>query len=144
MSDTQILAPPPTALLMAAHQRVRELLARYERLGPEQRPGAFREIRETLEIHLNVEEALFYPALLGWESESARRVVDKALEDHRRMKELLEAGAEAIDDLRRFVHEHFDLEEDRVFPRARLLPYENQWELSRDMERLRLYLEHKP
>ena len=74
MSDTQILAPPPTALLKQAHDHVRDLFARFEGLPDAERPEATRAIVEALQTHINIEEALFYPALLGWESESARRM----------------------------------------------------------------------
>lgn len=152
MSDTQIQGPPPTVLLKAANQRLRELFERFDALSPDEggeRRAAFRAIRDALKVHMDLEEALLYPAILGWESESARKVVDQALEGHRRTQELLDeavlAGAidAPSDELRSLVLEHLQLEEEQVFPHVRRLPFENQWELSRDLDRLRSHLEDR-
>lgn len=144
MSDTQIQGPPPTVLLKAANQRLRELLERVEALGPEEVEHRRTAILRALGIHIDLEEALLYPALLAWDCASARKVVDQALEGHRSLKEFLgEEGTDELTEIRRLVVEHLQLEEEQVFPHVRRLPFEDQWKLSRDLERLRAHLEDR-
>jgi len=137
--DTQILPTPPTALLKAAHLRVRALFDDLASMETEEaRRAAFRQIREALEIHLQIEETLFYPALLAHAGETAGDVVRESLEGHRELKRRLEKPAP---DLARVVLEHFEQEEAELFPLARWLPVETQKELSHAMEALRTRLE---
>src|SRR5688572_15163054 len=132
INDTQILPTPPTALLKAAHLRLRALFDHLASLETEEaRRAAFRQIREALEIHLQIEETLFYPALLAHAGEAAGDVVRESLEGHRELKGRLEKPAS---DLPRVVLEHFEQEEAKLFPLARWLSLETQKELSHSME----------
>ena len=141
LDDTDALPTPPTALLKAAHQRLRELLERYAAIGPEEeraRRAAHREVREALEIHLDIEEALFYPALLKHWGEEAGEIVKLALADHRWLKE---SSALPPDQLQRVVLTHLEREEAELFPLAHNFPVETQKRLSHDMEARRTRLE---
>ncbi len=129
MTDTQILPEPPTARLKAVPQQIRELFGRYAALGPQEVPArkaVLREIQDLLRIHLEIEELVFYPAVQSMKADLAIGVVLKALQDHRKVKSLL-------DQLRERVLTHLHVEEREIF--ARLLPPETLRELS--IEKLR-------
>ena len=150
MSDTQILPNPPTAILKAAHLQMKELFARYNALRAEDRRAKkllFHEIQEGLQIHLEIEEVLFYPAVQSMKADLAIRVVLKALQDHHKVKAFLgELGAldsenKSLDakmsELQHCVLAHLEMEERDIFPQARVLTPETLQELSAEMETLR-------
>ena len=150
MSDTQILPHPPTAMLKAVHNRMRELFAQYDTLGPEAwqaKKGIFHEIQDGLRIHLEIEEVLFYPAVQAMGAALAVSVVMRALQTHRQVKAILaelrvlNSDNQSLDarmeGLEECVLPHLLVEEKEIFPHARLLPEETLRELSIEMERLR-------
>lgn len=150
MSDTQVLFDPPTALLKAVHDRMKELFDRYAALGPGSswsKKGLFHVIRDILLAHMEIEEALFYPAIQAMSSDLAINSVMRALRDHEHLKALLEelavlgAEEESLDakvgDLERILFSHLQLEESEIFPHARMMPPELLRKLSIEMEKLR-------
>lgn len=150
MSDTQILPNPPTAMLKAVHNQIKELFARYGALGPEEwqaKRGIFHELQDGLRIHLEIEEVLFYPAVQSMKAALAINVVMKALQAHRKVKDILvelralDSANQSLDDRMETLEEcvllHLQAEEKEIFPHARLLPAETLRELSAEMERLR-------
>src|SRR6185436_4784018 len=92
VSDTRVLFDPPTALLKAVHDRMKELFTRYDALGPGDgwsKKGLFQVIRDILLTHMEIEETLFYPAVQGLMTDLAIDVVLRALRDHEHLKSLL-------------------------------------------------------
>jgi hypothetical protein len=153
MSDTQILPNPPTAMLKAVHERMKELFARYDTLGPEAgwaKKGLYHVLEELLHIHMEIEEVLFYPAVESMKSELAISVVLRALKVHRQLKALLEElkalslESKSLDskmaELQACVLPHLLMEEREIFPHARAMPLETLHELSGEMEKLRVRL----
>jgi iron-sulfur cluster repair protein YtfE (RIC family) len=149
MGDTQILPTPPTAILKAAHEQMKELFARYESLSlgvSRAKQGIFHELQEVLRIHLEIEEILFYPAVEGTRSMLAIDVVLKALQAHRHIRELLaelrtqcsgNLSLDAkMDELRKSVLPHVREEEAIIFPYVRLLPREALLDLGGKMRGL--------
>jgi iron-sulfur cluster repair protein YtfE (RIC family) len=150
MTTTEILPIPPTATLKAVHDRMKELFARYNTLGPEAgwaKTGLYQVIQEVLHRHMEIEETLFYPTVQGIASGPAIAVVLKALKDHQQAKALLEelkvlsSENKPLDskmsELQECVVTHLQLEEGEIFPHARSMPPEALSKLSAEMEKLR-------
>jgi len=150
MSNTHILPVPPTAMLKAVHNQMKELFARYAAMAPEEtsaKKALFQELQEVFRIHLQIEEVLFYPAVQAMKAELAISTVLKALQARQRVKALLEElkalSAEnksldgKMDELQHCVLAHLQVEELDIFPYARALPLETLRELSLEMEMLR-------
>ena len=150
MSDTRVLFDPPTALLKAVHDRMKELFTRYDALGPGDgwsKKGLFQVIRDILLTHMEIEETLFYPAVQGLMTDLAIDVVLRALRDHEHLKSLLEdlrvLSVEEkpldskIGDLEQILYSHLRLEEAEIFPHARIMPTKLLRKLSIEMEKLR-------
>lgn len=150
MSTTEILPIPPTAMLKAVHDKMKEMFVRYNSLGPEAgwaKQALFHVIQDVLRNHMEIEEALFYPAVQGMKSDLAISVALKALKDHQQVRTLLEelkalsVENKPLDpkmgELQQCVFTHLQLEEGEIFPHARSMPPEALWKLSAEMEKLR-------
>lgn len=128
------------AMLKADHQRVRDLFQEYEAASD---LSAKREIAEEacveLEIHAQLEENVFYPAV-NEETDEGPELVKESLDEHQAMKRLIRAlrsmgpDDKAFDakftELIRTVEHHVEEEEREMFPLA-------AEELKEDMEDLR-------
>ncbi|HKC24090.1 MAG TPA: hemerythrin domain-containing protein [Thermoanaerobaculia bacterium] len=121
-----------TELLKEDHETVRDLLKKYEAAGDrayQTKKGLFEEIRDELEIHSEIEEKIFYPAVKRLRSADAEEIVDEAIEEHAIVKRLLEEldGLKPQDErfdakmkvLKENVEHHAGEEEDEMFPEAR-------------------------
>jgi hemerythrin-like domain-containing protein len=127
------------AMLKADHQKVRNLFQEYEAASD---PRAKREIAEEacvqLEMHAQLEENVFYPAV-NEETDEGPELVKESLEEHQTMKALIQAlrdmgpDNKAFDtkfkELIRNVEHHVEEEEREMFPLA-------EEELEEDMEDL--------
>jgi len=110
-------------------KRLFERLAETADGASKARQRLFTELRQELELHTQVEEAHFYPALER--HEEASELVEDALDEHDEMKQLLEAldSADAdedgwfdqLADLQEEVEAHVEEEETRLFPVAQKL-----------------------
>lgn len=114
-------------LLIADHERVRELFEQYEGAERAQKQAIARQICQELKVHAQIEEEIFYPA--------ARRaiddedLVDEAIEEHAEAKRLI-ASIEAaggdegetetqVLELRDAIDHHVEEEEGELFPQVR-------------------------
>jgi hypothetical protein len=150
VSGNSVLRDSPAAILIAAQDEVKEHLARYETLGPEENREKNRlshQIRQELIIMLEVEESLFYPAVHLLDAELTRQAVVKAQQGHAGMKSLMKELAELSSEnrsldvkmnaLRQCILRHFQLEASQLFPPSRTLPLKALRDLSSRMELLR-------
>jgi iron-sulfur cluster repair protein YtfE (RIC family) len=118
-------------LLKRDHQKAKRL---FERLGEtsitsKARQRLFAELKEELELHTEVEEKYFYPALQH--HNETRDLVEEALDEHREAKVALEELDEADKDdeswpdqlaeLQEDVEHHIEEEETKLFPLAQKL-----------------------
>jgi len=116
----------PFELLKSDHKKVAELFERIENASGKAKSSIFERIRNELEIHTQVEEDIFYPALR--KAEETRDITLEAYEEHRVVKELLaELAAGKPSDqwdakltvLKENVEHHVDEEEDEMFGKAK-------------------------
>jgi len=124
-------APDAIKLLKADHDKVRELLAQFEKATGARREKLRVQIERELKVHTQIEEEIFYPAYLdAAKKKDDRTMYFEALEEHHVVdfvlpqvsdgasNEELQAKAKV---LRELVEHHADEEEDDMFPRAKQL-----------------------
>lgn len=115
-------------LIRQDHQKVKRL---FERLaesdsGSPSQTRLFAELKHELELHTEIEEKHFYPALQR--HDEAKDLVEEALEEHGEAKEALEdldradkedaSWAEQLTELQEDVESHIEEEETEIFPVA--------------------------
>ena len=121
-----------TKLLIADHNRVKGLFARYKMASKEKDVEEVNQlaakILEELTVHTTIEEEIFYPAVHEI-SDKLADAVDEGVEEHHVVKILLEeiAGAEPGSDewtakmtvVIESVEHHVEEEENEMFPKVR-------------------------
>jgi hemerythrin-like domain-containing protein len=113
-------------LLKADHQKVAQLFERLEAASGKRKLSVFEEIRAELDLHAQIEEEIFYPALE--QPSETRDLTLEAYEEHAMVKKLLRelSGAGTADDeweakakvLQEAVEHHVDEEENELFGKA--------------------------
>jgi iron-sulfur cluster repair protein YtfE (RIC family) len=119
-------------LLRQDHQKVKRLFERIDDTfdaTTKSRERLFGELKQELELHSEMEERHFYPALE--QREELRDLVEDAREEHEEMAELLaaldegdkdeEEWASQLEELRETVETHVEEEEGEIFPKAQEL-----------------------
>jgi hemerythrin superfamily protein len=144
------ITPSATNMIRMDHTSV---MASFHQYTPDSRPQTRKALAGTiclaLEIHAQLEEEIFYPALRGVVSDST--VLDKSVPEHNEMKRLIERlrGLEPSDpafdstlmELMRDVMHHVADEETVLLPEAeRMLGEERLAELGAEMTKRRLQL----
>ena len=122
-----------TQLLKNDHATVKQLFARFEKLGEgaqETKQNTFSEIQRELETHSTIEEEIFYPAVRE-DVGGTEELVDESLEEHAVVKTLLrELSSLSAEDeefdakmtvLQENVEHHIKDEEEKLFPKAEKL-----------------------
>ena len=117
-------------LLKEDHKKVAGILEKIDATterGVKTREELFTQLKNELDIHAEIEETIFYPALE--KHEETREITLEGIEEHRIVKELLaELDAMAKDDeiwtakmtvLKENVEHHVEEEEGEMFPKAR-------------------------
>ena len=145
-----------TDLLIKDHENVQELFAQAEQAGEDAQKKArlFEKIRDELQIHTRIEEEIFYPAVADLPVDRAKDDIERSLQDHEEVDDLLddlemlspddsdfdERLAELMDSVRR----HIKLEQEEVFKVARTgLGEERLKELGHEMEQLKQSLKEQ-
>ena len=114
------------SLLKADHQKVAALFEELESAGGQSKLRVFQQIKTELELHTQIEEKVFYPALE--EPEETHDLTLEAYEEHDVVKKLLqelgrartaneewEAKAKVLQEN---VEHHVEEEENELFPKA--------------------------
>src|SRR5687768_11729374 len=116
-------------LLRKDHRTVSRLFREHKRASVTKKGGLFERIRAELEVHAQIEERIFYPAVRQAQSGTLKGQVGEALQEHQGVKSLLrsmsglqagDADYEAkfrqlVDD----VEHHVEEEQNEMFPQAR-------------------------
>ncbi len=137
-------------LLKEDHDRVKELFDEFRDLAPEDRRGKrrlFGRIAAALEVHAEIEERIFYPALLSIRTEDAEGITLEAFEEHKIARTLigqiesLPKGDPRKDAkmkvLMESVEHHIEEEEDEMFAEANDLGDDRLDELAERMQTLK-------
>jgi hemerythrin-like domain-containing protein len=118
-------------LIRQDHQKAKRLFERVAETsgGTQSRPRLFAELKHELELHTEVEEKFFYPAL--HRHDEAKDLIEEALDEHGDMKEVLDAldradkesdnWTDQLDELHEDVEHHVEEEETEIFPLAQKL-----------------------
>jgi iron-sulfur cluster repair protein YtfE (RIC family) len=140
-----------TKLLKEDHDKVRELFKEYEAADArafEAKKRLCEKMTRELEIHSEIEERIFYPAVASIRVKEAKELVHEAIDEHQGIKRLLqdlsgmEPQDETFDDrmeaLRDEVEHHAHEEETRMFADARKgMAKRRLDELGDELERLK-------
>ena len=131
MSDTKLRFRKATTLLREDHRTVKKLFKEMDQLEDGDTEGLveiYERVKQELEIHAQIEEEIFYPAVRNAQDEEAETLVEEANEEHRIVKQLLGEIGElsAADDEEKFcakmkvlkdnVLHHAEEEEKEIFP----------------------------
>lgn len=139
-----------TDLLKADHDRVKELFDEFRDCGEEDRrkkQRLFRQIADALEVHAEIEERVFYPAVRSIHTEDAEGITLEAFEEHKIVRTLIgqieslpkrDARKDAkMKVLMESVEHHIEEEEDDMFAEADELGEEKLDELGERMQSLK-------
>jgi hemerythrin-like domain-containing protein len=135
------------AMLKEDHRRVRDLFQEYAAATD---PQTKRDLAEKafieLEIHAQLEEHIFYPAV-NEESDEGSELVQEAMQEHQKVKDLIVALREVELDQQEFdakfrelmqnVEHHVEEEETQLFPLAEQELAEDLDDLSEEMQELK-------
>jgi hemerythrin superfamily protein len=146
---TQKLSSPITKMIRMDHSHVLVLSHKYSAdASPQQKAAIVKSVCLALEIHAQLEEEIFYPAMR--EVESSDPVLDKSKPEHDEMRRLIadlramDAGDTRCDatfaELMRVVIHHVADEETVLLPAAERLLGERLNELGARMTKRRLQL----
>ena len=133
-------------LLKSDHDKVGKLLDRIDETterGIKTREELFTQVKSELDLHAQIEESIFYPALE--EADATRDITLEAYEEHRLVKQLLseldsmskdsEEWTAKFTVLKENVEHHVEEEEGELFPKAKkVLSKEDQETLGVRME----------
>jgi rubrerythrin len=73
----------PTQLLKRQHREVEGLFRKIKRAkGSDERRSLLDEIEQKLDLHMRIEEEIFYPAVKGLETKKAEETINEAYEEH--------------------------------------------------------------
>jgi hemerythrin superfamily protein len=135
------------AMLKADHQRVKDLFAQYEAAdNVETKQTLAEQVFTELELHAQLEESVFYPAVHE-ETDEGPELVRDSLEAHQTMKQLIQElrgmahDTDEFDtkfqELIRTVAHHVEEEEAEMFPLAEEELADELDELKDDMQELK-------
>ena len=122
----------PMKMLKEDHSKVKKLFEEFESAGDradKKKEKLFEQIRSELDVHMKLEESIFYPAVKKVRSEETKELIREADEEHHVAKLLLaeiaklEPSAEQYDAkvkvLKENIEHHVEEEEGELFPDAK-------------------------
>jgi hemerythrin-like domain-containing protein len=118
------------ALLKKDHERVRGLLRKLEKARDRNRQrNIFAQVDNDLQIHIRIEEEIFYPAFRNGANGEQKRLYFEALQEHHVVEMILpgmrtsslskEVFAAKVKVLKDLVERHIEQEETQILPKAR-------------------------
>lgn len=141
-------------VLLKDHEEIRGYFREVQEAGPRakqaKRKGAEKAVRE-LKSHTQLEERIFYPAVLEKAKDELRSLVLEGIEEHRVAEFMMERMLEADPGDERFearftvlvesVEHHIKEEEKELFPQSKKLLGDDLERLGSEMEALEKQLE---
>lgn len=134
----------PRQLLKKQHRQVASLFKQIEKAEGDEARELLDELRKNLELHMTIEEEMFYPAMRESGARKAEELVLEAVEEHGVVKLVLDQLPEADPDDERFhakmtvfqelIQHHVDEEEKEMFKLADKLDDEELETLAERME----------
>lgn len=116
-------------LLKVDHDRVEALFEKVKANEDGDNTETFKTIKEELDAHAHIEEAIFYPRLMEDGDEDLKKIVMEGIEEHRQVKMFLRELDNLADDSEKFqpkikvlmedVEHHVEEEEGEMFELVR-------------------------
>jgi hemerythrin-like domain-containing protein len=133
-------------MLKADHAKVKGLFEQWENAEADQRVGLAESAFTELEVHAELEEQLFYPALRQRADEKETELLDEALKEHKEVKQMIaklkalrsnedEEFENTFEDLMDAVSHHVQEEETEMLPRAETKLADQLGQLGAEMQR---------
>jgi hemerythrin superfamily protein len=138
------LAPSITTMIRMDHTHAMTLFHRFKAdTSPNRKRALVRNACLAIEIHAQLEEEIFYPALRG--VLTGDEVLDKSEPEHQRMRQLIgelreRVGDDKFMDLMRLVIHHVADEETQLLPAAERLLADRLSDLGVEMTKRRIEL----
>lgn len=115
-------------IIKADHRQVETLFSEIESTeNPQKLYECFNQLYQALNVHVEVEEQTFYPAIRN--CQDVDKLVDEAHKEHNQAKQILEDVSSfsptstefkaKIRDLKQAVQHHVEEEENEIFPQVR-------------------------
>ncbi len=82
-------APDAIELLKTDHRKVETLFSKVKANEDGNNSATFKKIKEELDVHAHIEEAIFYPHLLEKGDKELKKIVREGVEEHGQVKDLL-------------------------------------------------------
>jgi hypothetical protein len=136
------------ALLQADHQRIKDLFQQYEQSrDPQGRQQLIAQVLPALELRMLLEDTVFYPALAEETDEEGEALIEDALQDHQRVRELM-GELQACDpedvefdplfhELMESVLAQMDHDEQALLPQAQVHLADTMESLTKEMQEIR-------
>ena len=113
------------SLLKDDHRKVESLFEKVKSNENGNNVATFKKIKEELDVHAHIEEAIFYPHLMDKGDKELKKIVREGVEEHAQVKDLL-TDLDGMSDSPTFkaklkvlmenVEHHVEEEEDEMFP----------------------------
>jgi hemerythrin superfamily protein len=133
----------PTTLLKKQHREVEALFKKIEKAKPAQRRGLLAELAANLQLHMKIEEGIFYPAVKELGTKKAEEMVSEAYEEHHVVKLVIaeipkvnpqdERFEAKVTVLKELIEHHVEEEEGEMFDLADKLDDEEVKNVGRRM-----------
>ena len=129
----RVAAPNATDLIRADHRKVEELFSEYETRETlsSQQDSLVKQICQELEVHAQIEEEIFYPALQALLADEDEHLITEARKEHQTLEDLVSQLREMTPDdascditvqqLKECVTHHVREEENEMLPKAEQL-----------------------
>ena len=146
--ETQSQPHDAMAMLKADHQRVNDLFQQYEQnRDPQGRQQLIAQVLPALELRMLLEDTVFYPAWAEETDEEGEALIEDALQDHQRVRDLM-GELQACDpedvefdllfhELLEFVLAQMSQEERALFPQAQAQLAKTMESLTAEMQDIR-------
>lgn len=113
-------------LLKEDHDKVDKLFQKVKANEDADHKNTFEQIKSELEVHLHIEETVFYPKLKEEGDEELKKIVLEGIEEHHQVKIFLRELSSLVDESEKFqpklkvliddVSHHVQEEEGQMFP----------------------------
>lgn len=113
-------------LLKSDHDKVDKLFQKVKANPDGDNTGLFEQIKAELDVHLEVEETIFYPYLMESGDEELKKITKEGIEEHRQAKMFLKEISDLSDESEKFepkmkvlmedIQHHVQDEEGEMFP----------------------------
>jgi hemerythrin superfamily protein len=119
-----MMSTNPVEMLKSDHQKVKMLFSQFEAADEARKKELFAEITRELQVHMKIEEEIFYPAVkkmdseMALEAEEEHNIVEWVISQMKKLSPGDEHYEAKFTTLKENIEHHIDEEEKEMFPDA--------------------------